>query len=83
MNQLLYGDCLELMKDLPDESVDLIYLDPPFKSDTDYNMLFGSEQGEDMAQARAAFQVSAPSGKGAQQSPQFNISVGKSPDSRE
>lgn len=33
--------------------------------------------------ARAAFQVSAPSGKGAQQSPQFNISVGKSPDSRE
>ena len=53
MNQLLYGDCLELMKDLPDESVDLIYLDPPFKSDTDYNMLFGSEQGEDMAQARA------------------------------
>lgn len=52
-NQLLYGDCLELMKDLPDESVDLIYLDPPFKSDTDYNMLFGSEKGEDMAQARA------------------------------
>ena len=52
-NQLLYGDCLELMKDLPDESVDLIYLDPPFNSDVNYSMLFGSEDGEDMAQARA------------------------------
>ena len=40
-NHLLYGDCLDTLKLLADDSVDLIYLDPPFKSDTDYNMLFG------------------------------------------
>ena len=48
-NHLLYGDCLEMLDWVPDGSVDLIYLDPPFKSDTDYNMLFGSETGEDTA----------------------------------
>ena len=52
-NHLLYGDCLDNLKLLADESVDLIYLDPPFKSDTDYNMLFGSETGEDTAQIKA------------------------------
>ena len=30
MNQLFYGDCLTIMRDLPPASVDLIYLDPPF-----------------------------------------------------
>ena len=29
LNSLHYGDCLEVMKQWPDESVDLIYLDPP------------------------------------------------------
>ena len=39
--QLYYGDNLEVMRDhLPDESVDLVYLDPPFKSNADYNVLF-------------------------------------------
>lgn len=52
-NHLLYGDCLEMLDWVPDGSVDLIYLDPPFKSDTDYNMLFGSETGEDTAQVKA------------------------------
>jgi len=52
-NHLLYGDCLDNLKLLADDSVDLIYLDPPFKSDTDYNMLFGSETGEDTAQIKA------------------------------
>lgn len=40
---LLYGDCLDNLKLLAVDSVDLIYFDPPLKSDTDYNMLFGSE----------------------------------------
>jgi 16S rRNA G966 N2-methylase RsmD len=37
VNQLFYGDNLEVLK-LPakDESVDLVYLDPPFKSNQDY-----------------------------------------------
>lgn len=52
-NHLLYGDCLEMLDWVPDGSVDLIYLDPPFKSDTDFNMLFGSETGEDAAQVEA------------------------------
>jgi DNA modification methylase len=52
-NKLHYGDCLDILRKMEAESVDLIYLDPPFKSDTDYNMLFGTEQGKDMAQVRA------------------------------
>lgn len=42
-NTLYYGDCLDWMKQWPDESIDLIYLDPPFNSDADYNMLFSNE----------------------------------------
>ena len=38
---LYYGDCLDWMGQWPDRSVDLIYLDPPFKSDATYNILFG------------------------------------------
>ena len=34
------------MKKWPDECVDLIYLDPPFKSDTNYNILFGTQNGK-------------------------------------
>ena len=41
-----YGDCLGVMRDyIADGSVDLIYLDPPFKSDADYNMLFAGPDG--------------------------------------
>ena len=40
---LYYGDCLDVMKEWDDRQVDLIYLDPPFNSDVNYNMLFGSE----------------------------------------
>ena len=39
-NCLVYGDCLEVMQDMPAGSVDLCYLDPPFNSKTDYNILF-------------------------------------------
>ena len=37
---LRYGDNLNVMKTMPDGIVDLTYLDPPFKSDLDYNLLF-------------------------------------------
>src|ERR1700690_1774903 len=44
MNSLLYGDNLPIMrKTLASESVDLIYLDPPFKSDLNYNVLFKAD----------------------------------------
>ena len=43
MNQLYFGDNLHVLRDhLADESVDLIYLDPPFNSKRDYNLLFKS-----------------------------------------
>lgn len=44
-DSLYYGDCLEVLKSWPPESIDLCYLDPPFKSDTDYNILFGKSSG--------------------------------------
>ena len=37
MNRLYYGDCLTIMQDWPLQSVDLIYLDPPFNSNRQYN----------------------------------------------
>ncbi|GIV06353.1 MAG: hypothetical protein KatS3mg016_1928 [Fimbriimonadales bacterium] len=44
---LYYGDNLEVLrKHIDDESVDLIYLDPPFNSNRDYNLLFKEQSGE-------------------------------------
>ena len=41
MNTLYYGDNLDILRrHIADESVDLVYLDPPFKSDQGYNVLF-------------------------------------------
>jgi DNA modification methylase len=40
MNKLYYGDNLEVLRDkIPDKSVDLIYLDPPFQSGKNYNVI--------------------------------------------
>ena len=45
-NTLYYGDNLEVMRrHIDDESVDLIYLDPPFNSNADYNVLFAEKDG--------------------------------------
>jgi site-specific DNA-methyltransferase (adenine-specific) len=45
-NQLYYGDNLTVLRDyIKDESVDLIYLDPPFNSRADYNVLFAEKDG--------------------------------------
>ncbi len=47
MNQLYFGDNLQVLREsLADESVDLIYLDPPFNSQRDYNLLFKSPKGQ-------------------------------------
>src|SRR6266478_1762145 len=47
MNKLYYGDNLTVLKNtIDDESVDLIYLDPPFNSQATYNVLFRSTTGE-------------------------------------
>jgi adenine specific DNA methylase Mod len=54
-NTLYYGDNLEVLRDhIPDESVDLIYLDPPFNSNRSYNVLFKEAgKGESPAQIEA------------------------------
>ena len=49
---LYYGDCLDWMQRWDDQSVDLIYLDPPFNSKTDYNVLYSADGAGD-AQYRA------------------------------
>jgi 16S rRNA G966 N2-methylase RsmD len=53
-NVLYYGDNLEIIRRyIDDESVDLVYLDPPFKSNQDYNILFAERNG-----SHAAAQIS-------------------------
>lgn len=42
-NKLIWGDNLSVMRSLPDESIDLIYLDPPFFSGRNYNCIFGDD----------------------------------------
>ena len=55
MNHLYYGDNLDVLREhLKDETVDLVYLDPPFKSNQDYNVLFEEQDG-----TRSAAQIKA------------------------
>lgn len=41
MNQLILGDCLEVLKKIETASIDLIYLDPPFFSNRNYEVIWG------------------------------------------
>jgi 16S rRNA G966 N2-methylase RsmD len=44
-NKLYYGDNLDVLREhIASESVDLVYLDPPFNSNANYNILFKSPQ---------------------------------------
>lgn len=46
-NTLYYGDNLKVLREyIPDECIDLIYLDPPFNSNRSYNVLFKDESGQ-------------------------------------
>ena len=54
-NTLYYGDNLDILRRyVKDETVDLVYLDPPFNSNANYNVLFAEQDG-----SRAAAQVKA------------------------
>ena len=56
-NTLYYGDNLDMLRQhIKDESIDLIYLDPPFKSDRDYNVLFAEQNGSTSAAQIKAFE---------------------------
>ncbi len=49
MNQLYYGDNLEILRQMPDDFVDLIYIDPPFNSKRNYNIVFDGAVAEEKA----------------------------------
>jgi DNA modification methylase len=56
-NQLYYGDNYEvLQRYVKDESVDLVYLDPPFNSRQDYNVLFAEKDGSQSSSQIRAFE---------------------------
>jgi len=56
-NKLYYGDNLDVLRrHVASDSVDLIYLDPPFNSDATYNVLFGSQDGTQAAAQIKAFE---------------------------
>ncbi len=55
-NTLFYGDNLLVLRDhVPDASVDLVYLDPPFNSNASYNVLFREKSGEESPAQIKAF----------------------------
>ena len=58
-NRLYYGDNLEILRNreyFPEACVDLIYLDPPFNSNRNFNVLFKSESGADSQAQITAFE---------------------------
>jgi len=56
-NKLYYGDNLPILRQhIANESVDLIYLDPPFNSNRNYNVLFKDESGHDSEAQMTAFE---------------------------
>ena len=55
MNRLYYGDCFTIMQDWPLHSVDLIYLDPPFNSNRQYNAIYKDETGRPLPDQIEAF----------------------------
>jgi site-specific DNA-methyltransferase (adenine-specific) len=57
-NKLYFGDNLDILRrQVPDSSVDLIYLDPPFNSNATYNVLFKENVAQCPHSGPAAFQL--------------------------
>jgi site-specific DNA-methyltransferase (adenine-specific) len=57
MNTFYYGDNLDILrKHIKDESIDLIYLDPPFNSKANYNILFKEPSGKPSEAQITAFE---------------------------
>jgi site-specific DNA-methyltransferase (adenine-specific) len=55
-NTLYFGDNLDILRHyIADESVDLIYLDPPFNSNQAYNVIFAEEDGAGSGAQRLAY----------------------------
>jgi len=54
-NQLFYGDNFTIMQGMPDNCVDLIYLDPPFNSQRTYNLIYRQVTGRPVPEQEEAF----------------------------
>ena len=75
--QLYYGDCLTVLREhIPDESVDLVYLDPPFNSNATYNVLFAERNGSKAAAQIKAFEDTWSWDEGAARSYQEVVEAG-------
>ena len=55
MNRLYYGDCFTIMAEWPNACVDMIYLDPPFNSNRNYNAIYKDETGRPLPDQIEAF----------------------------
>lgn len=69
-NKLYYGDNLHILRNreyFPDECVDMVYLDPPFKSEENYNLLFREADGTLSPAQIRAFEDTWAWDEGAQQ----------------
>ena len=56
-NTLFYGDNLDILREyIADASIDLVYLDPPFNSNRNYNVLFKDERGAESEAQITAFE---------------------------
>jgi site-specific DNA-methyltransferase (adenine-specific) len=59
VNKLYFGDNLDILREhIADESVDLIYIDPPFNSKRDYSVLFKTPKGHESDAQGTAFEDS-------------------------
>jgi len=62
LNKLFFGDNLDILREHPPrrttESVDLIYLDPPFNSKRDYSVLFKTPKGHESDAQTTTFEDS-------------------------
>lgn len=56
INQIFYGDNLDVMSEkIPNNSIDLIYLDPPFNSNRNYNRIYSQYTGLPVDEEAIAF----------------------------
>jgi len=55
VNKLFYGDNLTIMQRMPKDAVDLIYLDPPFNSKQNYNLMYKTLTGKPVPEQAQAF----------------------------
>jgi len=80
VGQLIFGDNLDMLRDhVADGSVDLIYLDPPFNSKAQYNVLFQSPDGQVAASQAEAFQDTWGWGESAETAYEEVVLAGGSP----